>query len=172
MSLIDLVFFGFLALFGLLGYRSGLLARLAALGGAVPGLLIAIRILPRIIERSTDGLDADGLNPLGPLGISAGVLIGGTLLGYLCGWTLGLMFRKLLPGPIRLGDRLAGMIVMAAVAGALLWVLFPVMEATPGWFSEQTRNSAAARFSRNYLPTPPDLISSVRSLLENWGQSS
>ena len=172
MSLIDLVFFGFLALFGLLGYRSGLLARLAALGGAVPGLLIAIRILPRIIERSADGVDADGISPMGPLGISAGVLIGGTLLGYLCGWVLGLMFRKLLPGAIRLGDRLAGMIVMAAIAGALLWLLLPVMEATPGWFSEQTRNSAAARFSRNYLPTQPDLISSVRSLLENLRQAS
>ena len=167
MSLIDLVFFVFFVLFGLLGYRSGLLARLAALAGIVPGILIAIRILPGIMDRAQDGFD-----PMDPLGISAGVLIGGTLLGYLCGWVLGLMFRKLLPGPIRLGDRLAGMMVMAAVGGTLIWLLLPVMEATPGWFADQTRNSATARFSNNYLPTQPDVMTSMKSLLGNFGQTN
>ena len=62
--------------------------------------------------------------------------------------------------------------VMAAVGGTLLWLLLPVMEATPGWFADQTRNSATARFSNNYLPTQPDVMTSMKSLLGNFGQTN
>ncbi len=159
MSLIDIVILGIVALAGFLGYRSGLMSHLLGVLGIAPGLLLAVRLLPWVMERA-----GDRLSLLNPFGASAGVLLAGAVLGYIVGRLAGRLFLKIMPGTIRLADRLAGTLALAAAAGTVIWLLLPLAEVTPGWLSEQIEGSAAARFARNYLPGQPDVISSVRSL--------
>ena len=160
MSFVDLGVGVYLILSGWQGYRSGLLSRLVGLACIAPGLIIALRILPRVLNRTAESLSLNN-----PFGVSVGVLLAGAYGGYLVGRLIGLAFRRFLPSSIRLADKLAGMLAMAAVAGAVFWLLLPAMEVTPGWLSDQTERSALARLANNLLPDQPDVLSSLRQVV-------
>ena len=50
---------------------------------------------------------------------------------------------------------------MAAVAGALGWLLAPTAASTPGWLAEASEGSLLMRTSLELLPPPPEGLDRV-----------
>ncbi len=160
MNLLDLLVLGVLALAALLGLRTGLLKPLLAWLGIAPGLLGAIRLLPWALEEIASV--AQNWHPMAyPLGVSAGILVLGALAGHIAGHLLGRLLHLALPQPLRLADRVAGLLVAAAAAGTLAWLLAPTAATTPGWFSEAAADSLLVRLSLQQLPAPPEGLDRV-----------
>jgi len=91
-----------------------------------------------------------------PLGVSAGILAAGALAGHIAGYALGRLLHLALPESLRTADRVAGLIAVAAVAGALVWLLAPTAAGTPGWLAEASEGSLLVRLSLEQLPPPPE----------------
>ncbi|MDE0654872.1 MAG: CvpA family protein [bacterium] len=160
MNLLDLAVVGALLLAGLVGLRTGLLQPGLAWFGVAPGLLGAIRLLPWALEEI--GPATERWHPMAyPLGVSAGVLVAGALVGHIAGYWLGRLLHLALPESLRTADRVAGFIAVAAVAGALAWLLAPTAASTPGWLSEASEGSLLMRTSLELLPPPPEGLDRV-----------
>lgn len=160
MTLLDLVVLGLLLLGALLGLRTGLLRPGLAWLGVVPGLLVAIRILPWVIEEVAPHVDR--WHPLAyPLGVTAGVLVAGALVGNTAGYFTGKLLHMALPENLRTVDRIAGCVVVAAVTGTVIWLLTPTAATTPGWLAEQSEGSFFVRLSLERLPAPPEALDKV-----------
>ena len=155
MSLLDLAVVGLLLLGALVGLRSGLLRPGLAWLGVAPGLLGAIRLLPWALEEIAPA--AERWHPTAyPLGVSAGILAAGALAGHIAGYALGRLLHLALPESLRTADRVAGFVAVAAVAGALVWLLAPTAASTPGWLAEASEGSLFVRLSLEHLPPPPE----------------
>ncbi len=160
MTLLDLAVLGLLLLGALLGLRTGLLRPGLAWLGVAPGLLVATRILPWVLDETAP--HADPWHPLAfPLGVTAGVLVAGALVGHLAGYLIGKLLHMALPESLRNADRIAGCIVVAAVVGTMLWLLTPTVATTPGWPAEQSEGSFFVRLSLERLPAPPEALDRV-----------
>lgn len=154
MNLLDLAVGGMILLGALLGLRTGLLRPGLAWLGVVPGLVGAVRLLPWALEEIAPS--AQRWHPAAyPLGVSAGILAAGALAGHLTGYILGRLLHLALPESLRTVDRVAGLIAVAAVTGALLWLLAPTAASTPGWLAEASEDSRLVRLSLEHLPPPP-----------------
>ncbi len=157
MNLLDLVIVAVLLLGALWGLRTGLLRPGLAWLGVAPGLLAAVRLMPWVLEQ-TGGWIGDTRSVAHPLGISAGVLVLGALVGRIAGGLLGRLLHLALPGPLRTADRIAGCVAAAAAAGTIMWMLLPMIATTPGWFAAQAADSAVTGFALDVLPMPPDVF--------------
>ena len=143
-----------------MGLRTGLLRPGLAWLGVAPGLLGAIRLLPWALEEIAPS--AERWHPMAyPLGVSAGILVAGALAGHIAGFALGRLLHLALPESLRTADRVAGFIAVAAVVGALIWLLAPIGASTPGWPTEASESSVIVRASLEHLPPVPDGLDRV-----------
>lgn len=157
MNLLDLAVVGLLLLAALVGLRTGLIRSGLAWLGVAPGLIGAIRLLPWALEEIAPSTER--WHPAAyPLGVSAGILAAGALVGHLAGYALGRLLHLALPESLRTADRVAGFFAAAAVAGALLWLLAPTAAGTPGWLAEASEGSRLVRLSLEHLPAPPESL--------------
>ena len=155
MNLLDLAVVGLLLLGGLVGLRTGLIRPGLAWLGVAPGLVGAIRLLPWALEEIAPA--AERWHPTAyPLGVSAGILVVGALAGHVAGHALGRLVHVALPESLRTADRVAGFVAVAAVAGALVWLLAPMAASTPGWPAEASAGSLLVRASLEHLPPAPE----------------
>lgn len=142
------------------GWRLGLLTRAASWIGLGLGLLLALRVLPWILEWQK-GAPHDRLVIL-TLVVLFGAAMGGQAIGYWIG-------RRWRPDTEEQRVATAFDRVLGAVAGtvgvlALVWLTLPLLGQATGWPAEQARGSAVVRFFDEHLPAPPDSMAALRAL--------
>ena len=151
MTLLDGVVLVLVAIGGIVGYRIGFLIRALSWLGLSIGLMIGLRLTPRIARsllESTPGIRL--------LAVSA-LLIGLALIGH----TVGLVASRSLRSRLELSndastlDRWTGGLVGALGVVALLWLLVPALRSTPGWPARAARSSRMVAFVHEYAPPPP-----------------
>lgn len=142
------------------GWRLGLLTRAASWIGLALGLLLALRLLPVLIEWQR-GAPHDRL-----VLMTLVVLFGAAIAGQAAGYWVGRRFR-----PDVEEQRVATAFdrALGAVAGmvgvlVLVWLLVPLVEQTSGWPAEQARGSSIVQLLDEHLPEPPDSMAALRSL--------
>ena len=142
------------------GYRTGLVARVAAWAGVILGLLLMGSNLRAVLRAI--GRDDSTHNPAE----IAALLVAGAFAGKLVGLVLGRWLQRRLPThPLRSANRLAGGSLGLAGVVATLWLTLPLLAQVPGWPSETSRTSAIARVVHDSLPAPPDTLGSIRRLV-------
>jgi S1-C subfamily serine protease len=157
---LDLVIIAVAAFAVLGGYRLGFLARVVSWLGLALGLLVAARLLPRIIH------GAQSVDPSGRLLLATTVLLGGAFLGQALGLLVGVRLHSGLPlGPLRTVDRVVGAGIGLLGVLAAVWVLLPSIAGVRGWPARQARHSTIARFIDRELPAPPDTVQALRRLV-------
>lgn len=129
--------------------------------GLLVGLVVAGRVLPRLLEAMTERSSFELLL------VTLGVVL---LLGWVgkgLGLWWGTRLRRALPSSaVRQTDRLAGGAVAAVGVVVVIWVLLPVMADVPGRVSSQVRTSAVARAVGEHLPDPPEATATLRRLVD------
>jgi uncharacterized membrane protein required for colicin V production len=140
------------------GYRLGFVTRVVSWLGLGVGLFVAVRLLPRIVERF------DGADPNLLLVVTLGVVVAGSMIGQSIGFAIGARFRPEVRSVART-DRALG--AAAGAVGVLLfvWLTLPVLTETPGWVSDQTRRSTVAQSLSDHLPDAPDSMVALRALI-------
>jgi S1-C subfamily serine protease len=159
-NLLDLMILVAAASAALGGYRLGLLARAASWVGLAIGLVLAARVLPRILE------EFQGPDSGARLLVAAGVLMGGAFIGQGLGLLAGAHMHRFIPhGPLKSLDKAAGGLV--GVFGILVafWLLLPAMADVRGWSAQQVRGSTIARAIHDNAPRPPDTLQALRRLV-------
>lgn len=142
------------------GYRLGFVTRVVSWVGLALGLYLAVRLTPALVSR----LDPD--HPGLVLVLTIGLLLVGASLGQALGFLVGARLR---PGR---SDGAAGAVDGAAGAAAglagllvLVWLLLPVLGASPAWISRPVTTSWVAQTIDAHLPPPPDAMEALRSLV-------
>lgn len=142
------------------GYRTGLVARVAAWTGAILGLVLMATNLRSVLQAI--GRESSTHNPAE----IAVLLIAGALAGKLVGVVLGRWLHRRLPTrPLRSANRLAGGGLGLAGVVATLWLTLPLLAQVPGWPAESSRTSAIAQVVHDSLPAPPDTLGPIRRLI-------
>jgi S1-C subfamily serine protease len=140
------------------GYRLGFVTRVVSWFGLVIGIFLAIRFLPRIVERF------DGADPNVLLLLSLAVVVLGSMVGQSVGFAIGARFRPDLRSAAR-ADHVLGAAAGFVGVVAFVWLTLPVLTDTPGWVSDQTRRSAIAQNLSDHLPDAPDSMVALRALI-------
>lgn len=144
------------------GFRLGFLARAVSWIGLAAGLVVAARLLPRVVT----GLH--NADPAGKLLVAALVLLGGAFLGQAVGLVIGAHAHRFIPiGPLRTVDDAVGAAVGVLGVLVAVWLLLPSMADVAGWPARQARNSTIARFVDRNFPRPPDTLEALRHLVGN-----
>lgn len=160
MTLFDLVLLLAIALAVLGGWRLGFLTRVLSWVGLAAGLLVGLKVLPALLRRlETSNRVLVVVLAMGLLMIAATI---GQALGLLIGGRVAPVRRD---GAIGTADRVLGALAGFAGAVVLIWLLVPVLVATPGWISQQTSGSFVARTIDRSLPPPPDVMNTLRALI-------
>lgn len=159
MNLFDLAVIALAALAGYGGYRSGLLARALSWVGLFVGLLIAIAIVPTVVDLFPRR------DPTERVAVAAAVLLIGGAFGQAVGLLAGIRARLSIPHSGQPFDQAAG-----AAAGVLsvlvgVWLLLPAMAEVPGGVSRQARTSSIAQLLDATAPEPPDTLQTLRRLV-------
>jgi S1-C subfamily serine protease len=160
MSTFDVVFIALAVLAIVGGYRLGFVARVVSWIGLGLGLVAAVRLLPPFLDQlhtSSHGL---------VLVLTIGLLLVGASLGQALGFVIGGRLRpRRDEGVLGTTDRLAG--AMAGFAGlvVVVWLVLPVLVASPGWVARQATTSWVAQRIDSVLPPPPDAMQALRSLV-------
>ena len=142
------------------GVRLGFATRVLSWVGLVVGLLLAIRVLPWVLDRLA------GADRLPLVLASVAVVLLGAMLGQAIGLAVGSRFApRPPPGPARAVDRTLGGLAGLVGLAALVWLLLPLLAATPGWPARLTSGSRLARAFAEDLPTAPDAAQLVRTLV-------
>ena len=151
MNLLDAVVLGVVAIGATVGYRVGFVIRALSWIGLSAGVIIGLRLMPRVAR----SLSAN--TPSYRLLAVATLLFALALIGHSIGLVVSQALRdRLFRSPRVSGlDRLAGGALGAVGALALLWLLVPAMRSTPGWAAQETRDSAMVALVDRYAPTPP-----------------
>jgi S1-C subfamily serine protease len=140
------------------GYRLGFVTRVVSWIGSVIGLVVALRILPSVLERLQGG------DPLWLLFVSLAVVLAGLTIGQSIGFAVGARVRPVQDRVAWL-DRVAG--AGAGVVGVLvvLWLLMPVLTEVPGPVAEQVRRSRVAQELDRVTPAAPDSMQTLRAFI-------
>lgn len=160
MSLLDLLLAVAILLAVIGGYRLGFITRVLSWVGLAAGLGLAVWLLPRFLDQ------LDSSNRTLVLLLSIGLLLIGATIGQALGFVVG---GRLTPrrrdGAFGVTDRVLG--GMAGFAGVivLIWLVIPVLNASPGWLSAQTTRSWIARSVDASLPQAPDAMQALRSVV-------
>jgi S1-C subfamily serine protease len=155
----DLVVAGLAAMAAIGGYRLGFVTRVFSWIGLASGLLLAVVLLPFLIDRIDAG--RQGL----VLGITVGVAFLGAALGQALGFVAGRSLSPATKGAVSTLDRLAG--AAAGVVGvvAMVWLVLPILVALPGGLSREVSQSWTAAELDERLPEPPSAVSALQALL-------
>lgn len=160
MSLLDLVLLVVIGLAVLGGWRLGFLTRVLSWVGLAAGLLIGLRVLPAFLRQlGSDNRALVVVLAMALLFIAASL---GQALGFLVGGRLAPARRD---GAVGISDKVLGAAAGLVGAVVLIWLLVPVLAATPGWTARQTTNSALARAIDGLLPPPPDAMQALRTVV-------
>ncbi len=158
---LDLLILFLLVVAGLGGYRLGFVARAASWAGMLGGLLVAARLMPRVIERLGPETSRQGL-----LLVAAGMLLGGAALGQ----AVGLLVGSRAQGGITTTagqklDKAAGGVAGLLGLLVIVWLLVPAGADMSGWQARTVRDSRIVRTLTSALPEPPDATRTLRRLL-------
>lgn len=160
MNLADVVILGLVAAAALGGYRMGVVARLVSWVATLAGLLLAVRLLPAVLER----LDNPGQATV--LAVSIIVVVAGMFSGQAIGMAVGNRLRPpAVGGPLALADRVLGAAVGGAGVVLVLWLLMPLLTSSTGAVASVMANSVVARTVVNNLPEPPDAAQTLRTFV-------
>ncbi len=146
---------------GVGGYRLGFVARAASWAGMLVGLLIAARVMPRVIESLGEGASRTGL-----LLVAVGLLLGGAAIGQALGLLIGSRAQTGITTTAgQQADRLGG--AVAGVLGTLVivWLLVPAGADMSGWQARAVRQSKIVQSLTDTLPAAPDATRTLRRLL-------
>jgi len=157
---VDVAILGVVAAGAIAGWRLGLVTRLVSWLLMAVGLVVAIRVLPWVLQRLGDGGGAR----------SAVVAVVVVFVGLAAGQALGFavaarLSPRRLASPVRAVDRVAGATVGAAGVVVVLWLMLPVFASTPGEVSRAVVDSTVARTIDRWLPDPPDAVQGLRALV-------
>ena len=151
MNLLDAIVLAAVAAGAIVGFRVGFMIRALSWLGLSIGLILGLRLTPRVARALA------GSTPAVRLIAVAALLIGLALLGH----TAGLVASRALRTRLSLSneastlDRWTGGVLGAAGALALLWLLVPAMRSTPGWPARSARDSNMVALVERFAPTPP-----------------
>lgn len=160
MNLADVVMLGLVAAAAVGGYRMGLVARLLSWITTLVGLLLAVRLLPEVLNR-LDNPDQSTVLAVSVVVVGAG-LFGGQVIGVAVGSRLR---PPAVNGPVAVADRVSGAVVGGAGLLLVLWLLMPLLTSTSGVVSSSMANSVVARTLSNTLPPPPDAVQALRTFV-------
>ncbi|MFZ4667692.1 MAG: MarP family serine protease [Microthrixaceae bacterium] len=142
------------------GWRMGFLTRAFGWAGAAGGFVLAIVLVPRLI----DWIDADSRAVVVLVGVLASIFV--VSVGQSIGSAIG---RRLRPrserGGAHAADSLGGAALGVAGVVVLVWVLVPVLAGADGWAASLARNSRVAQLSTEYLPAPPPALADIERRL-------
>ena len=156
MNALDLVLVATVVAAAIAGWRLGFVARLTSWTGLAIGVLVAVRVLPWVIDR------LEGAESLRILLTVTGLLLAGASIGQLLGLFAGSRLRRAISGTrTSRGDRVAG--AAAGVAGVLVgcWLLLPALTGTRDWSARQVDGSLVARAIDAVMPAPPDALGAI-----------
>ena len=128
MNLLDVVIIGVAIAAAVGGYRLGFVTRVASWIGLGLGLVVAIRVLPAVLDRMR------GSEPLVLLLVTLAVVFAGAFIGQGIGFVIGGRLRpRSAEGPVRRIDGVAGAIAGIAGVMVLVWLLLPVLAGASGY---------------------------------------
>lgn len=160
MSAFDAVFVVLAVLAVVGGYRLGFVARVVSWVGLAAGLAVAVRLLPLFLDQ----LDTTSHGLV--LVLSVGLLLVGASLGQALGFVIGGRLRpRSEGGALSSADRMAGGLAGLAGLIVVVWLLLPVLVASPGWVSREATNSWVAQRIDAALPAPPDAMKALQALV-------
>ena len=160
MSAFDVAFLALAVLAVLGGYRLGFVARVVSWIGLALGLVVAVRLLPPFLDRLET--TSHGL----VIVLTIGLLLVGASLGQALGFIVGGRLRpRRADGVLGTTDRVAGGAAGLVGLIAVVWLVLPVLVASPGWVSEQATNSWVAQRIDASLPPPPDAMQALQALV-------
>ena len=142
------------------GWRFGFLPRLFAWAGVGVGLLVAVRLVPRIVT-TYGGTSAD---------TRASAALAFLVLTAMVGHGMGLGVGGLVRRGVGVGsapprwDRFAGAALGVLGVGVLVWMTTPSLATAQGWPARAARDSLVANLVERWGPEQPD------SLAE-WGRA-
>lgn len=147
------------------GFQTGLVARVAAWGAGLLGILAAVHLTPVVLARLPDVEPTLRLAAVAGLGLV--VLLTATALGAALGrrWHRGIRRHGLIGGI----DRIAGAVSGVAVLALLVWLLAPVAANVPGLVAQQARDSTLIATLERLAPPPPDAVAAARRLVDTSG---
>ena len=151
MNLLDIAVLATVAIGGFIGFRVGFVIRALSWLGLSIGVIIGLRLMPRIARTLSDS------TPTVRLLAASALLIGLALIGH----TAGLVASQSLRSKLSLTseasrlDRLTGGVLGALGGLVMLWLLVPAMRSTPGWPAQSARDSAMVALVERYAPAPP-----------------
>jgi S1-C subfamily serine protease len=147
------------------GLRTGALPQIGGIAGAVTGFLVAIALMPILIDA------VSGLAPLPRALLVLGVILG--LVGL--GEALGSGFGRMAAGGLGRGaldavHRAGGAIVGAAQATLVIWLAGGLLAAGPiPALSAAANSSVAVRTVSGWLPPPTEFVDEIASALDASG---
>lgn len=160
MSLLDLVILVALGLAVLGGYRLGFVTRVLSWVGLALGLFVGVRLLPLLLDR------LNGSTHTALLLLTLAFLLVAASLGQALGFLVGGRLRpRSATGALGAADRAAGGVAGFVGVVVLIWLLIPVMVATPGWLAQETTHSWIVRTVDRALPPAPDTMQTLQAII-------
>lgn len=160
MNLVDLLIALFVVVALVGGLRVGLITRALTWIGFGLGVLLATRTVPFALSFAA----ASGAAVRFVVAVAIF-----TLTVSIGGGVLGALGRRLHHGigshVVARADRIAGGVVGALLAVALVWFLLPAASEVPGGVAREVRNSTIATGISEVAPTPPNAARGLRTLI-------
>jgi S1-C subfamily serine protease len=162
---VDLAALAAVAIFAVLGFRSGALRQLLAVAGAGAGIVLVLALAPSARDWLLD-VDPSLRAQLLLLALAAAVLVGESA-GSSVGWSLR---RRLGLGVLGGLDAAAGALVGAAQGLVLVWLVGGLLATdAPRALSAQAQRSLVVRALGQILPPPATVAHDVARLLDESG---
>ena len=160
MSALDLLFIVALVIGATGGYRLGFVNRVISWIGLAAGLYLAVRLLPWLVEQIHTG------NQTLVIALSIGLLLIGASLGQAVGFMIGgRISPKRRSDAFSVMDRSLGTVAGFLGVVVLIWLVIPILVASPGTVARQVTNSWVARTIDDALPPAPDALQTLRSAI-------
>ena len=163
MNLLDLVLVALVALAAISGFRRGALMQVLAYGGLVVGLVLGAVLAPGIAGL----VNGDAAQA----GVAVAVVLGSAGIGNAAGWLAGSYVRAH-ARRTRFGtaDAAGGSVIsMIAVALAIWFLGFNLVNGPFPGLAGEIRGSAVVRAIEAAMPRPPSLLGEVRRFFDRFG---